>query len=216
MKWTDVLHSTFDAVTLSSLSGLLRREKWENITILFIEYQPACRYNRCKWSYMTSTKVNYSTDIKPPFTCFDKKNMFAEFFTPFRIFGPPLQPRVCEDVSVRMAHPASALFLHSFCCMWHYPPGFSNIFCFHVPLYLYKPSRAADEKHHPLNMTLPPLQVSGIKYPQDGSKVIMASFRKHDPWTADNIANKVLWIKKKVLHLLCWLLQLFLYPEGFV
>lgn len=60
--------------------------------------------------------------------------------------------------------------------------GFSQIFfCLHVPVYLYKLCRAADEKH-PHTMTLIPLQVSGIKYPQDGSKVIIASFRNQEPW----------------------------------
>lgn len=61
-------------------------------------------------------------------------------------------------------------------------------FCFHVPLYLCNPSRAVDEKH-PQSITLLPLQVSGIKYPQDGSKVPIASFRNHEPRTVDTVSN---------------------------
>lgn len=49
-----VWHCTFDGVTLSSLSWLLRREKRINGQILFFDYEPA-------WSHVVRTKIRIET-----------------------------------------------------------------------------------------------------------------------------------------------------------
>lgn len=103
------------------------------------------------WSQMTNTKVNYSTDTKKLIRLFRQEIYVCIIFNPLQIS--------ISWYAFGSNHSPEAVWIVS-------------IRMTHLGSALLL---------HPHTMKLIPLQVSGIKYPQDGSKVIIASFRNQEP-----------------------------------